>query len=89
MAPQGCVIVLIPLWSKRVFVTEWVPVDVDVWACACSSIITNKAPLVWTLPFIKHFTSIIPLSPHETLQFMQSENCHFHFSDEENKASGV
>lgn len=46
---------------------EWVSMDVDVWACACSSKINDKASFEWTLQFIKHFMSIIPLRPHETL----------------------
>lgn len=56
------------LAPECVLLSEWAPVDVGVWACVCSSIRNEKAShLCGTLQFIKCFTSIIPLSPHETL----------------------
>lgn len=56
------------LEQECVLLSEWVPVDVGVWACVCSSIINERAShLCGTIEFIKCFTSIIPLSPHETL----------------------
>lgn len=49
------------------------PVDVGVWACVCSSIRNERASrLCGTSQFIKCFTSIIPLSPHETLRLRGS-----------------
>lgn len=44
----------------------WVPRDVGVWACAHSPIIKHKAShLCGALQFIKHFISIISLSPRK------------------------
>lgn len=56
------------LEQESVGMDEWELMEVGVWACVCSSIINYKAScLHGAFQFIKLFTTIIPLSPFETL----------------------